>query len=234
MSTKSKISQAENREILRSNINLASYNPRSISEDARRRLKANLKRVGVLGGIVWNENTGNLVSGHQKISIIDELNDFVYETNENDYVIKVDVAHLTDKEEKEQNIFMNSRSAQGFFNEEMMKDLLVGIDYKFAGLDEIDLAMFDIEIPDINISPNTPVWSEDTKENQIARKSAIAFHKQRVVKERDGNDRGAESYVCVTFSNSKEKELFLLRFGYDPYEQFIKGEDFNEIIERID
>ena len=44
------IKQAPAREVMRSEIHFASYNPRKLTEDARKRLKANLKRVGLAGG----------------------------------------------------------------------------------------------------------------------------------------------------------------------------------------
>ena len=49
------------------------YGQPVLRKEARKNLKANLKRVGLLGGIVWNEVTGNLVSGHQRISVIDDI-----------------------------------------------------------------------------------------------------------------------------------------------------------------
>lgn len=100
-----KITQPESREIQRSDINFANYNPRKITQEARKNLKANLKRVGLLGGIVWNEVTGNLVSGHQRISVIDEVNKYNPDTRTNDYLIRVEVVHMDEKTEKEQNIF---------------------------------------------------------------------------------------------------------------------------------
>lgn len=105
-----KITQPESREIQRSDINFANYNPRKITQEARKNLKSNLKRVGLLGGIVWNEVTGNLVSGHQRISVIDEVNKYNPDTRTNDYLIRVEVVHMDEKTEKEQNIFMNNRS----------------------------------------------------------------------------------------------------------------------------
>lgn len=47
--------QSESRELSRSQISLADYNPRKLSPEARKRLKANIKRIGLAGGIVWNE-----------------------------------------------------------------------------------------------------------------------------------------------------------------------------------
>src|SRR5690606_28999715 len=111
-------------EINRSEINLASYNPRKISDNARKLLKANIKRLGVMGGIVWNERTGNLVGGHQKLSILDELQKYDPQTKENDYLIRVEKVSLDDKEEKEQNIFLNNKNAQGEFDKDILKDLI--------------------------------------------------------------------------------------------------------------
>lgn len=205
-----KINQPESREIRRSDINFANYNPRTITQEARRSLKANLKRVGLLGGIVWNEETGNLVSGHQRVSVMDEVNRYNPVTKDNDYPIRVEVVHMDGKTEKEQNIFMNSRSVQSEFDSDMLKELLDGIDYNLAGLNDFDLNM--LGVGDIDLSINNEIWSknnvlddslsvidemtrngvedknvdrsnnfyEDTKENQIARHNEVQKIKDRI------------------------------------------------------
>jgi hypothetical protein len=43
-------------------------NPRTITERASEGLRYSLKEYGDLSGIVWNERTGELVSGHQRVS----------------------------------------------------------------------------------------------------------------------------------------------------------------------
>ena len=146
-----KIKQPQQIRIKRSEINFAHYNPRKISNEARKQLKANLKRIGLLGGIVWNKTTGNLVSGHQRVSIMDDVNK--YEDGYNDYEIRVEVVELDEKTEKEQNIFMNNRSVQGEFDTDMLETMLSDIDFSNAGLDEFDLQMLgvgDIEETDIS------------------------------------------------------------------------------------
>lgn len=205
-----KITQPESREIRRSDINFADYNPRKITQEARKSLKANLKRVGLLGGIVWNEVTGNLVSGHQRISVIDEVNKYNPDTKDNDYLIRVEVVHMDEKTEKEQNIFMNNRSVQGEFDSDMLKDMLDGIDYSLAGLNDFDLDM--LGIGDLDFSINDDIWRkedilddslsaideatkdsnenkginrsnnfyEDSKENQIARHNEVQKIKDRI------------------------------------------------------
>lgn len=214
-----KVKQAETREIQRSQINLASYNPRRISPEARKMLKANIKSVGLFGGIVWNESTGNLVSGHQRISVIDELNRYNPETKENDYLIRVEVAHFDEiKTEKEQNLFMNNRNAQGEFDEEMLKSMFDGIDYTLAGFNEFDLNMLgfgdvDFEIQDQQwkkedvldedtaivdaetkgSQENTSIkrdtnFYQDSRENQIARHNEVQKIKDRINNKSDINN----------------------------------------------
>lgn len=136
-----KIKQAEQRTVKRSEINFASYNPRTISEEARKKLKKNLQTVGLLGGVVWNMRSGNLVSGHQKVSIMDAVNRYDAETGANDYEFRVEVVDFDDKTEKEQNLFMNNRAVQGTYDDDMLRELLQGIDYTNAGFDDTDMQL---------------------------------------------------------------------------------------------
>lgn len=161
---KNKIAQAERIEVMRSEINFAPYNPRRISDEARKKLKANLKKVGIMGGIVWNKTTGNLVSGHQKVAICDEVNHYNQETHENDYALFVEVVELNEKEEKEQNLFMNNRSVQGEFDDELLKQMLSEIDYEQAGFTAFDISIYGIGIDNYQAETPKPVqdWSVDS------------------------------------------------------------------------
>ena len=101
---------------------------------------------------MWNEETGNLVSGHQRLSILDEIQRYDPETSENDYPIRVEVLHLTDKEEKEQNIFMNSSTAQGEFDSDLLAKMLPEIDVDLAGLDSSDISILMAETSAFDIT----------------------------------------------------------------------------------
>src|SRR5690242_11236629 len=62
------VSQYENYEIVkldRGKIQNAPYNPRIITPEARQKLKANIKSLGLMQPFIWNSTTGNLVGGHQ-------------------------------------------------------------------------------------------------------------------------------------------------------------------------
>lgn len=156
-----KIKQAEVREVMRSQMNPAEYNPRKITPEARKLLKENLKRVGLLGGIIWNEDTGNIVSGHQRISIMDEVNRYNSETNEHDYPVTVSVVHFDDKTEKEQLLFANNRNAQGEYDDDMLRKMLTGIDFNYAGFDDFDMEVLGLtDTPDLTNAYSDTQWRE--------------------------------------------------------------------------
>lgn len=157
-----KVFQPEQKEILRSEIHYAHYNPRKISKEAKAKLKANIKRIGLLGGVVWNENTRNLVSGHQRVAILDEINHYDIQTQKNDYLLRVEVVRLDETTEKEQNLFMNNRSVQGEYDRDMLQAMLHDIDYSLAGFDDFDLNILGISVGVDDIPPDlsAQTWSK--------------------------------------------------------------------------
>ena len=102
---KKKYNESETVVIDRYKIKFAAYNPRTESPEVVAELKRNFKRVGFLGGIVWNEITGNLISGHKRMSGLDVINGYTG-TKETSYKVKVEKVKLDLKTEKEQNIFI--------------------------------------------------------------------------------------------------------------------------------
>lgn len=133
---------------------------------------------------MWNESSGNLVSGHQKVCIIDEVNKYNAETHENDYKIRVDVVHLTDKEEKEQNLFMNNKAVQGEFDDDMLIKMLGDIDYKNAGFDDFDMELLGLGIDDITneISKNNISDIIDITDDIHWHKGAIIENNENLVR----------------------------------------------------
>jgi len=219
--------QTDYRVIKRSQIKNAPYNPRFISDKALAAIKKNIKERGLMGGIVWNEQTGNLVSGHQRLKALDAL-----EKNK-DYQIRVEIINLSDKEEKEQNVFMNSSTVQGEFDLEIMKDLLSEIDYKAAGLDEIDLNIIGVEM-----ERETEIISDainDIIETQrpLEERKAAVKEKKKKYKEKLESEWEGEPYFSVTFDNYKNKVAFMKRAGISEDERFVKGEVLSKMIEFI-
>jgi len=130
----------EARTVHRSQLLNAPYNPNRMSPQEKRKLRQNIKKNGFIGGIVWNELTGNIVGGHHRIGEIDALEE------SQDYSITVDVVQLTDVQEREINISLNNRAAQGQFDQELLAECLIQIqdaggDVLDAGFSKNDLEM---------------------------------------------------------------------------------------------
>ena len=100
-----RLKQSETRNIRRSEINLNPVNPKRHTDEAVKLQKKNLQKVGFLGGIVWNERTGNLIDGHRRVKAMDLH--YKYDgTPETDYTLKVEAVSLDEKQEKEQLTYM--------------------------------------------------------------------------------------------------------------------------------
>lgn len=108
------------RRVHRSEINPAPYNPRAIDPYAFRKLKANLKagKIGLLEPLIWNERTGNLVGGHQRLRALDELN------GSTDYHLDVSCVSLDPVTEQEQNIALNNPDMQGRYAVNLLDEIL--------------------------------------------------------------------------------------------------------------
>lgn len=64
---KSKYQAYDTETINRSDIKNAPYNPRIMDVKAKKRLKANIAKHGLVAALTWNKRTGNLVGGHQRL-----------------------------------------------------------------------------------------------------------------------------------------------------------------------
>jgi ParB-like chromosome segregation protein Spo0J len=116
-------------EIERKEIKNAPYNPRVITPGARKRLQAGIKKLGLLGPITWNKRTGNIVSGHQRLKILDQITPRDERNEDGGYNVTVAAVDLNDIQEREANLLMNNDAAQGQFEVAKVGEML-----KFPGL----------------------------------------------------------------------------------------------------
>lgn len=93
--------------------------------------------VGLISTITWNEPSGNLVGGHQRLAIIDAL-----EGTDN-YLIEVSVVQLTPAQEVEANISLNNPNLQGDWDLELLAEALKtpDLDLGATGFTPLDLAL---------------------------------------------------------------------------------------------
>ncbi len=242
----SKYIKSESVELNRSAIHFAGYNPRKLSDESRKTLKRGIKKFGLVGGIVVNKRTGlTVVSGHQRLSVMDELQKFP----DNDYRIRVDVIDVDEKQEKELNILMNNPNAQGSWDYDALARLVPDIDYKDAGLTDADLNMigcdFLLQAEEENslagaleemMQPVTEQKEAEKAAKQLERAEKVAHMKdvkQQVKEQAQETAANMDAYLMLSFDTWEAKAAFCERFGYDPYQKFIKGEQFDSICERI-
>ena len=233
-------------EVKRSEIHPADYNPRKIDEQGKRMLKRSMKQFGVVGGIIVNSQTGNtIVGGHQKVAILDEM----YKYPDNDYSLRVEMISVDRKTEKTLNIALNNGNISGSWDYDALARLVPDIDYKDAGLTDADLNMigcdFLLQTEEENslagaleemMQPVTEQKEAEKAARQLERAEKVAHMKdvkQQVKEQAQETAANMDAYLMLSFDTWEAKAAFCDRFGYDPYQKFIKGEQFDSICERI-
>ncbi len=88
----------------------APFNPRRISKEARRGLRASIERFGLVQPIIFNERTGRVVGGHQRLDVL------VAQGETESEVVVVD---LPESEEKALNVALNSPAISGEFTDDL-------------------------------------------------------------------------------------------------------------------
>ena len=92
----------------------APYNPRDITDKAMRGLEHSLKKFGIADLPAWNEQSGLVVGGHQRLKVLRA------EGAEDTLVV---VKDLSDSDEKELNITLNNPHIAGEFTPELRAHL---------------------------------------------------------------------------------------------------------------
>lgn len=234
-------------EVKRSEIHPADYNPRKIDEQGKRMLKRSMKQFGVVGGIIVNSQTGNtIVGGHQKVAILDEM----YKYPDNDYSLRVEMISVDRKTEKTLNIALNNGNISGQWDFDALARIVPDIDWKDAGLTDADLNMIGVDFllqteEESSIADSLKdMMAEVTEQNeaekaqrQIERAEKVAHMKEVKQQVKENAQKQAEdmdAYVMLSFDTYEAKVAFMERFGYEPDMKFIKGEVFDEQVERVD
>lgn len=118
----SSVQKFATRNIARVLIKNAPYNPRTITAEGKKKLKASLAEFGSVMPPVWNERTGNLVGGHQRVAQIDDIE------GNTDYSLTVAVVDLPEDREKALNVILNSPEVGGQFDDVLLKRVLLDVE----------------------------------------------------------------------------------------------------------
>ena len=241
---KNKYFKSESVVLKRSQIKPSGYNPRQLSEEAKKQLKRSLKRYGVVGGIVVNRKTGfTIVGGHQKVMILDEIHKYNPITKENDYELRVELIDVDLQTEKELNITLNNPNVSGDWNYDKLREMLPDIDYKNAGLTDEDLSLIGIDfefqtetesdLADALADLSAPIVEQREIEKE-AKKEAVKAMKSQIQEKAEAKAQNLETYVMLNFESLDAKNDFLERFGYTPLDKFIQGEYLVKLIDEME
>lgn len=203
-------------EIHREELKNAPYNPRVISDKARRTLKKNLEKVGLLSPIVWNRRTGNIVSGHQRINALDALE------RSHDYLVKVAVVDLDEKTEKEQNIFMNNPEAQGDYDAELLEAMLKN--------SEIDLDNTGFDLATVQELFGDTLTTEQTEAAaQLSNEMHSAIDRFNSAEQVSQEKNDTEFYLVAIFKNKEARSEFCIRHGFKDI-RYIDGRELDHAL----
>ena len=127
-------------------INPAPYNPRlnlKPGDPDYEKLKKSIMEFNMVEPLVYNKKSGNLVGGHQRLKVLQELG----------YTeVEVSVVNLSDTKEKAQNLALNKIS--GDWDYPLLKDLLESLD---TGIIDMEITGFDLgEIEDLMTQFHVP------------------------------------------------------------------------------
>lgn len=222
--------------VSRSAIHEAPYNPRTITSEARRKLKKGLKTYGLVAPIIVNRTTMNVVGGHQKLSIMDEENGYP----QNDYALQVSMIQVDEETEVKINVFLNNPSAQGEWDNELLQEIKIAypdIDFeKDLAFDKLDLqyifAGSDLFEEASSLFDPTPQQTdvvdmvEQAQKADRLKEARQAERNMRKAENRNDEDYQAkyDDYVLsLVFENNAAKQDFCRRAHINQNEKFVKS-----------
>lgn len=203
----------------RGDLQVARVNPRALSKHAQKLLRNNIKTTGLLGpAIVWNEELGELLSGHQRLAQLDALE------RGKDYELDVTVVRMDRAKHDAMLVFLNNPASQGEFDWAKLGDMFADAPAvaSQAGFDAVDLAAI---FPDD--ARFGALYEPDAPPPQVARDAAELEEMRRIRKEarKRARERDAFDYYVVVVAQSGEALQKLLdQLGYGPDERYVSCE----------
>lgn len=206
--------------INRSQIQNAPYNPRIMDDAAKKRLKKNIAKHGLVAALTWNKRTGNLVGGHQRLEQLDAL-----EKNK-DYELTVCVVDVDEREEAALNVQLNNPSMQGDWDFDKLANMADEFELDLSedlGFSETDIdLMFD---GDDRFSQMF-----DTQEKEDMRGSLEAVKEARKQSAEKLKDRNSiDWFTVIVFENEEERNQFMKEISIPKHEKYITEDQVRRI-----
>lgn len=200
--------------INRADIKNAEYNPRIMDKEAKKRLKAGLKKHGLVSTLTWNKRTGNLVGGHQRLEQLDAL-----EKNK-DYSLDVCVIDVDEAEEAVLNVQLNNPSMQGDWD--LDKLALIAEDYG-VGFEEMGFTPLDVDLMFDGDERFTQMF-ETPEAEEVNQGLAEVKEARKQGKERLEERNNINFYSVIVFESEEAKKEFYKKINVPIYEEYLTAD----------
>lgn len=218
---KSKFQNYDTETISRDMIKNAPYNPRIMDEKAKKRLRANIAKHGLVAALTWNKRTCNLVGGHQRLEQLDALE------KSKDYDLTVCVVDVDEREEAALNVQLNNPSMQG----EWDLDKLANMSEEFELDLSEDLGFTESDIDFMFEGDDRFSQLFETKEGENMRgdlEAVKAARKESAEKLKERNS--INWYTVIVFETEAEYDDFMKKISIPKYEKYITEDQLMRIL----
>lgn len=230
--SKREIKQSRTKEIRRSQINLNPFNPKRHTDKKVEEQRKNFLRFGFLGGVTWNEATGNLIDGHRRIMALDLYHGYDG-TPKTDYLVKVEAVSFDEKQEKEQMTYMALGNTKADY--QLIADYINDIDPAMAGIDTYDMQQIEYYLPSADEVPvesfddliqqrTEPKSVEASEQSLSERKESVKEAKAAAKIKAVESFKDLNAYITISFSSHEQKLVFCDMMGIGEDDKFIEGE----------
>lgn len=217
---KSKYQAYDTEMINRSQIKNAPYNPRIMDEGAKKRLKKNIAKHGLVAALTWNKRTGNLVGGHQRLEQLDAL-----EKNK-DYELTVCVVDVDEREEAALNVQLNNPSMQGEWDLDKLAMMSEEFDLDLG--DDLGFTESDIDFMFDGDDRFSQLFDTQEKENMRGDLEAVKAARQESV-ERLKDRNSIDWFTVIVFENEDARNEFMKEISIPKHEKYITEDQVRRI-----
>ena len=216
----SKYQAYETEVISRSQIKNAPYNPRIMDDGAKKRLKKNIAKHGLVAALTWNKRTGNLVGGHQRLEQLDAL-----EKNK-DYELTVCVVDVDEREEATLNVQLNNPSMQGEWDLEKLAMISEDFDLDFG--EDLGFTESDIDFMFEGDERFSELFDTQEKENMRGDLEAVKEARKESV-ERLKERNSIDWFTVIVFENEEARDAFHKEISIPKHENYITEDQVRRI-----
>lgn len=220
---RSKYQNYDTEVINREQIKNAPYNPRIMDEKAKKRLKQNIAKHGLVSALTWNKRTGNLVGGHQRLEQLDAL-----EKNK-DYELTVCVVDVDEREEAALNVQLNNPSMQGEWDFDKLA--MMSEEFELDLKDDMGFTETDIDFMFEGDDRFSQLF--ETKEGEHMRGALDAVKEARKESAEKLKERNnIEFFTVIVHENEKDRENFMKEISMPIHEKYITEEQLRRLLKK--